>query len=232
MTEGSRPPETATILLVEDEDFNRDLVQEILVAGGYHVRAAGTMAEALTQAEVAPRPALLLTDMRLPDGSGLAVAQRLRAEQPTLRVLYMTGLSASQFPSLAPTQILEKPFPMNRLLAAVRDAMAESRPSGLESTAMADDMPLGRWLLIVKRDQRDLYDSLRTLFAGDPSVEIILDRRTVESPEETARWQERRAPLSSQQTAAWADLGFFLARRQEKPTEGGSASAPDRAEPA
>ncbi len=41
----------------------------------------------------------------------------------------------------------------------------------------------------------------------------------MEAPEETARWQDRRKPLSPQQTDAWAELGFFLARRAEKPAE-------------
>ncbi len=80
---------------------------------------------------------------------------------------------------------------------------------------MSDPVP--RWLVIVKRDQRDLYDRLSALFGNDPRVEIILDRRAAESPEEAARWHERRKPLSPQQTEAWTDLGFFMARRQDAP---------------
>lgn len=81
-----------TILLVEDEPSLRALAMAVLKEGGYQVLPAGNGPEALQIAnDLASAPALLLTDVVMPEMSGLQLAQELRAKWPNLAVLYTSG---------------------------------------------------------------------------------------------------------------------------------------------
>jgi two-component system cell cycle sensor histidine kinase/response regulator CckA len=80
------------ILLVEDEDAVRTYVARALTGYGYEVHSAGTARQALALCERLKGPLdLLLTDVVMPDMSGLELARTLHARAPTLPVLYMTG---------------------------------------------------------------------------------------------------------------------------------------------
>ncbi|MBX3411360.1 MAG: response regulator [Pirellulales bacterium] len=118
-----------TILLVEDEDGVRDLVQRLLMAHGYHVIAAGSGAEALRIAsELGQRLDLLLTDIVMPDMNGRKVAEQMI---PYLvdpkRVLYMTGYTNDAIlrngVSEQNRQLLQKPFSPQVLTAMIRNIL-------------------------------------------------------------------------------------------------------------
>jgi two-component system, cell cycle sensor histidine kinase and response regulator CckA len=77
-----------TILLVEDESFVRDVACEVLQSAGYTVLAAWNAAEAMrVYSNHASEIDLLLTDMILPGETGLALASKLRRENPRLKIL-------------------------------------------------------------------------------------------------------------------------------------------------
>ncbi len=81
-----------TILLVEDDPGVRALACRILTAAGYTVLAAQDGAEALrVNASHEGEIALVLTDMVMPEMNGHALAERLTAARPGLRILYMSG---------------------------------------------------------------------------------------------------------------------------------------------
>ncbi|MBA2321525.1 MAG: response regulator, partial [Deltaproteobacteria bacterium] len=75
---------------------------------------------------------LLITDVFLPDGSGLDVVARIAGEQPGLRVLYMSGFTARvaaghvRIPSTA--SYLEKPILPGRLIRRVRQVLDAPAP--------------------------------------------------------------------------------------------------------
>jgi CheY-like chemotaxis protein len=81
-----------TILLVEDEDEVRAVLHQILVSRGYRVLQAGSGEEALVISRL-HRGAiqLLLTDVTMPEMKGPELAQRLRAERPQTRIVFMSG---------------------------------------------------------------------------------------------------------------------------------------------
>jgi CheY-like chemotaxis protein len=66
------------ILLVEDNEMNRDMLSRRLIKKGYEVLIAVDSAEGLRMAE-ADAPDLVLLDMSLPDVDGWETARRLRA---------------------------------------------------------------------------------------------------------------------------------------------------------
>lgn len=119
-----------TILIVEDEVTVRNLVTRFLTLSGYHVLAAEEPHAALAiWAEHKDKVALLLTDVILPGASsGRALAHRLQAERPALKVLYTSGYSVESLNADGTLDdnihFLQKPYCPEQLLDAVRDMLA------------------------------------------------------------------------------------------------------------
>lgn len=103
------------ILYVEDDDDVRPVMETVLVSGGYAVEVAATVSEALTLLADGGFD-LVLTDGRLPDGSGVLVADRAKAQD--VDVLIVTGYALS-LPGLERHDFLMKPVRPAELLAAV-----------------------------------------------------------------------------------------------------------------
>ncbi len=119
---------TETVLVVEDSDDFREIVDRILSQNGYEVLVAANGPDALEMArQYAGRIDLLLTDMIMPRMLGTELAPRLVESRPDLRVLYMSGFAE---PGLGPgavapeVALLDKPFTEPTLLARVRQSLA------------------------------------------------------------------------------------------------------------
>jgi CheY-like chemotaxis protein len=124
-----------TVLFVEDEVALRDLIHRVLAKGGYTVLAAGDGLEAVALAEAhAGRIDLAVTDVVMPRMSGPELAARLRARDPGVRLLYVSGYTADQLRSQtdlgADATLLAKPFTSDGLLRKVREVLDQPRPSG------------------------------------------------------------------------------------------------------
>jgi PAS domain S-box-containing protein len=129
----ARASGTETILVVEDEPAVRSVACQALRAHGYVVLAAPDAAAAL-QGAVPPgiRLDLLLTDVVMPGMSGRALAERLVAERPGLRVLYMSGYTddaIGEHGVLDPgLEYLQKPFSPDDLARKVRAVLDAPAP--------------------------------------------------------------------------------------------------------
>ncbi|MFL5562858.1 MAG: GAF domain-containing protein [Gemmatimonadaceae bacterium] len=127
-----RERSSETILLVEDEPAVRRLARRALEAQGFHILEAASGAEALTiSAAHAAELDMLLTDVVMPQMSGVELAGRLTASDPGLRVLYMSGYTEDalgQRGVLSPeTAFLAKPFTPDVLVETVRAVLDRSR---------------------------------------------------------------------------------------------------------
>lgn len=117
--------EPVTILLVEDEEFVRQVTSEVLRSAGYHVMTARNAAEA----EAAFRRAgdqvnLLLTDVVLPGESGCSLSMKLRRLNPQLKVLLVTGYAEQLVLQQSDQErCLAKPFSRGVLLESVRQLL-------------------------------------------------------------------------------------------------------------
>lgn len=123
-------PEQATgerVLFVEDEAAVRTVVERTLVKNGYEVVSAASAEEALRVAEGAAPFQVLVTDVILPGIDGRVLAERLRAQSPELRVLFISGYTENAIVHggvLDPgIHFLQKPFMSAELLSAVRRAL-------------------------------------------------------------------------------------------------------------
>jgi two-component system cell cycle sensor histidine kinase/response regulator CckA len=116
------------ILLVEDEAAVRELVARSLGENGYVVFKAASAQEAL---EIFARERgkfhLIFSDVVLPDGTGLQLADQFLPRNPELRVLLSSGYTAqkSQWPLISERgfRFLQKPYTLADLLRALRAAV-------------------------------------------------------------------------------------------------------------
>ena len=126
------PRGTETILLVEDQEDVRRVTKRVLEKHGYRVRTAPNGAEALTFCLGSGRSVdLIITDLVMPELSGLELMRRLREAGMKPRVLLMSGYSeewasrGESFPS--GVAFLEKPFTVRTLVESVRTMLDQPR---------------------------------------------------------------------------------------------------------
>jgi len=115
------------ILVIDDEPTVRLITKRTLEAFGYRAIVAANGAEGVaTYASLAEEIGVVLTDMMMPVMNGPDAIRRLRAMNPTVRVIATSGLHASaQLTGLGVRHFLSKPYAADQLLAAVQQAMAE-----------------------------------------------------------------------------------------------------------
>ena len=120
----------ADILLVEDKDSLRRVLRLTLENAGYSVTEASDTRSALNEI-AATRHRLVLTDLRMPNGSGLDVLRAARSADGDVPVIIMTGFGsideAVQAMKDGAHDFLQKPVDSNHLLLLVERALEEAR---------------------------------------------------------------------------------------------------------
>jgi PAS domain S-box-containing protein len=126
-------PEAApgrTILVVDDEEAVRDVVCRFLEIEGHRVLSAGSGPDALEQIRHRRDIDLVILDLMMPREDGAATLAGMHQLRPRLPVLLCTGLpqaDARSDPGIrSAAGLLRKPFKMNELWYAVRQALAET----------------------------------------------------------------------------------------------------------
>jgi PAS domain S-box-containing protein len=115
-----------TVLLVEDEEGIRVATKRILAGAGYSVIDTAGSAEALMAFELRDSPIdLLLTDVVLPQMSGIELAREIKSLNRDLRVLYMSGYPQEVIDSQGELDgpLLEKPFGPGKLLRTIQSVL-------------------------------------------------------------------------------------------------------------
>ena len=113
---------SAKILIVDDEQFVRDLLEKVLRRRGHDVVVVGDADQALKALEAAEFD-LLLTDVVMPGMDGFDLLRRVKSAYPQIKVIVLTGYarkqSISDFLLYGADEYLAKPFQVHELLAAV-----------------------------------------------------------------------------------------------------------------
>lgn len=131
----ARPPEpptggTETVLVCEDQDMVRRLVQRVLQGAGYRVLEAGDGRAAIGVAEAHPSPIhLLITDLVMPEVGGRELARWFARQRPDTRVVFMTGYDHER-QGKGDDVLLHKPFTAAELLRLVRRVLDEAAAGG------------------------------------------------------------------------------------------------------
>lgn len=142
------PVPTQTVLLVEDEDFVRNVTREVLELSGYHVIEAIDANDGLElyrqNIDVID---LLLTDVVMPGKNGREFANQLLALRPDLKIIFMSGYTDNAIVresfSDPHFNYLQKPFTLDALTDKVHQILGDPtpRPTLGETRFSLDDHP-------------------------------------------------------------------------------------------
>lgn len=129
----------ARILVVDDEPDLRTLYELTLLRAGYQVQTAADLAQA-RQLLAQQSFVVVITDMRLPDGLGLALIQEIKAQQRSERCIVITAFGSAEnaVESLkaGAFDYLTKPVDLKQFRTVVASAMQDPRcPAASASTA-------------------------------------------------------------------------------------------------
>ncbi len=119
-------PAVETLLIVDDMPENLEVLDGLLRAAGYAVKAANNGRTALRLAAEGQKPSLILLDVMIPDMDGYAVLERLRADEATrdIPVIFVTALAEAGDEeaglALGVADYITKPIKPAVLLARVR----------------------------------------------------------------------------------------------------------------
>ncbi|WP_192884591.1 nitrogen regulation protein NR(I) [Paramagnetospirillum kuznetsovii] len=164
---------TATILVADDDRGIRTVLAQALGRAGYEVRTTGN-ASTLWRWVSEGDGDLVITDVVMPDESGLDLLPRMKKIRPDLRIIVMSAqntlLTAVKATQRGAFEYLPKPFDLKELVNVVGRALSspKAQPS---DTAVADDeekLPLiGR-----SAAMQEIYRTLARLMGTDLSVMI------------------------------------------------------------
>src|SRR5262245_59367196 len=117
------------VLIVDDEEDSRSALRVILTSWGYEVEVAADSQEALTKAS-ADRPALVITDLVMPDVDGMGLMSALQRDFPHVPVIILTGFATVDSAVAAMREgaydYLTKPVDMERLRLLVERALEKA----------------------------------------------------------------------------------------------------------
>lgn len=117
------PSRPLNVLIVDDEPSVQRFVERVLSEAGYATTVASDGPEALEAASRMEELDLVVTDVMMPQMTGDELGRRLRAQRPSVKVLYLTGFSDRLFKEKvtlwADEAFLDKPCTVKGLLEAV-----------------------------------------------------------------------------------------------------------------
>ena len=118
------------VLLVDDDPGLSEVIVMLLEREGYAVQRAGTRKEGIHYVDAAQFD-LVITDLKLPDGTGLDVIAGVRARRPRLPIIMITSYSSMESAIDAlragANDYVIKPFNNEEFLRAISRALNERR---------------------------------------------------------------------------------------------------------
>ena len=162
------------LLLVDDDPDLLRLLAMRLRASGYRVTAVATVEDARTRLGI-ERFDLVLSDVRLPDGDGLALFDEIRRQRATLPVILLTAHGsipdAVEATARGAAGYLTKPFDSPVLLAKITEVLRHRSHAASPATARThDDWRTG--IISQNTRMRALLDEAHLIAASDASVLI------------------------------------------------------------
>lgn len=120
-----------TLLIVEDEPVLRaSMVRGLAKLPGLEIVNAGTVSDARALIAAMP-PTMMISDLDLPDGSGLDLLAELDRRELRIPVLFVSAyLRRFKIPQRSGVELLEKPVPLSRLREVVTRRLGGHTPSG------------------------------------------------------------------------------------------------------
>ena len=189
-----------SVLVVDDDRTVRETLADFFDTLGYSARTAATAGEG-RQAAAAHAPDVVLVDLRLPDASGLTLLEALRADDPELGVIMLTGHAdvptAVRAMQQGALDFLEKPVDLEALDAAVTRA-AELVRLRREVSRLRAHRPEGAALLDETEGATPSLERLIDLAARNDDVPVLIVGETGTGKGYVARRIHDRSQRASQ----------------------------------
>ncbi|HCO90523.1 MAG TPA: nitrogen regulation protein NR(I), partial [Alphaproteobacteria bacterium] len=164
---------TETILVADDDNAIRTVLNQALVRVGYQVRSAGNLAN-LWRWVAEGEGDLLITDVVLPDGNVFDLLPRIKKHRPDLPIIVMSAqntlMTAVKAAEKGAYDYLPKPFDLNELTKLVQRALSvrEAAPAAVNLPDEEEKLPLiGR-----SPAMQEIYRVLARLMGTDLTVMI------------------------------------------------------------
>jgi two-component system response regulator PilR (NtrC family) len=161
----------AHVLVVDDEPDLRTLYELTLLREGYRVDAAGTLGEACALLEQ-QRFDAVITDMRLPDGLGLDLLQRMNTQQRPERCVVMTAYGSAENAVEAlkagAFDYLTKPVDLKQFRTVVASAIQECGAADRRASAPRNAPPAG--------ERSGGHGALTRLVGDSAPMRLVKDR--------------------------------------------------------
>ena len=122
----------ARVLVIDDDAVTRTVIQAVLETAGHTVGEAADGSAGFAAYSLNP-PDLVITDILMPGMDGIETIRQLRAINPAVKIIALSGDVRLDGPSilnaahlLGATEILEKPFRNDALVKLVDDVLTRS----------------------------------------------------------------------------------------------------------
>ena len=140
-------PTLGAILVIDDDEAVRKTSVDLLVARGHKAASASTVRDGLRMF-TEMRPALVLLDLKLPDGTGIDVLRELQRQAPGTPVVVISGrgsvVEAVEAMKVGASDFLEKPVSRDRLFRVLDRVFRPTIPGGeADLETVADGSRLG-----------------------------------------------------------------------------------------
>lgn len=165
-----------TVLIADDDAAIRTVLVQAMGRAGYEVRAAAN-ASTLWSWVNDGQGDVVITDVVMPDESGLDLIPRIRKVRPELKIIVMSAqstlLTAVTATERGAFEYLPKPFDLNELLRVVKRALEAPSEAGEEDAGVEGEED-GENLPLIGRSQamQEIYRTLARLMGTDLSVLI------------------------------------------------------------
>ena len=190
-----------TILVIDDEEIMREILETLLTREGYHVRLVGTAAEGLDLARTMPFDAAIV-DVMMPGMDGISALDELKKIDDDLPVLMITAFASVENAIAAMKRgafdYITKPFKNDEVLVVLRNALAQRRLVA-ENRALRQNLQAhaNRFGEIIGRSSRmrQVFDLI--IQAAPSRTTILINGESGTGKELVARELHRRSPRAS-----------------------------------
>ena len=169
------PERKSRILVVDDERSLREMLSIVLRREGYDVTTAEDVGSALNLIRTGPLPDLLISDLRMPDGSGVDVLRALKERSPSSIGLLLTAFASAdtavEAMRLGAVDYITKPFDVADLKQRVARYLETKR---LTETQVALPSGKGQGFVLAGRSRQilDVISLVARVARTDASVLI------------------------------------------------------------